>query len=76
MKVKCINRTFGFSEYGNFYFADDKGNKYYWLTKSDKAYEEITEGKEIELTSFKDAGKFTMEGVEFIELKNVRFKEA
>lgn len=76
MKLKCIKRTFLMSYSGNFYFVDEDGNNYYWYTSSDKAYELIQEGKEIILTSFKDAGKFTMDGIEYIDLKNVRFKEA
>ena len=76
MKLKCIKRTFCMSYSGNFYFVDEDGNNYYWYTNSDKAYELIHEGTEIILTSFKDAGKFEMDGIEYINLKNVRFKEA
>lgn len=76
MKVRCVKRSFGFqSNCGNFYFIDEDGNNYYWYSSSDKAYEMIKEGKEIILTSFKNAGKFTMDGIEYVDLKNVRFKE-
>lgn len=75
MRIHCIKRNFGFSEFGNFYFQDKNNKQYYWGTTSDKAYELIQEGTEIEITSFKLDGTFEADGVTYICLKNVRFKE-
>jgi hypothetical protein len=75
MRLTCVNRTFGFGEFGNFYFKDTDGSDYYWGTTSDKAYELIQEGTEIEITSFKFDGTFEADGTEYTCLKNVRFKE-
>ena len=75
MKLTCINRNFGFSEIGNFYFVDGEGNNYYWCTTSDKAYELIQEGTKVKITSFKLDGTFEADGITYTCMKNVRFKE-
>jgi len=75
MRLICVNRTFGFSGVGNFYFKDKNGNDYYWCTTSDKACKLMQKGTEIEITSFKFDGAFERDGIRYTCLKNVRFKE-
>jgi hypothetical protein len=75
MTLKCTKRNFSLSDYGNYFFTDTEGKNYWWGTKSDKAYELMQEGSEVEVTSFKLTGSFESDGVEYACLKDVRFKE-
>lgn len=73
MKVKVIKRDFGFSNYGNYYFRNEEGTIYYWYTSSEKAYEELEEGNELEI-KFKDCDDVWMnDGKEIHTIKNVRW---
>jgi hypothetical protein len=74
MRLTLIKRDFYFSEYGNYYFKDKDGDTYYWYTKSEKLYEEVEIGDEIEVTSYKIGDTWELDGEEIITLKNVRFK--
>jgi hypothetical protein len=74
IKAKCTNINAVLSNDINVYFEDEKGNNYYWWTKSNKAFENLYIGTEIEITSCKLCEAFSANGKLYRVIKNVRFK--
>lgn len=76
MKLTLVERKveyFGSNEC-KFYFTTESGERYYWRTKSNKAFDELQRGMTIE-AKFKETGrKYTDEHYRtWFEIKNIRW---
>lgn len=77
VKVKAFKTMFGFEDV-QYYLEDMNGKTYYWVSQSDKAWELLPHAKvqniDVQITSYKLAETWTMDGKKIQTITNVRFR--